>query len=147
MDNYCSSADCNNPHLHRKLSRSKMPQFTRSSRIKLDKTMRTSGYKLKYAVCSPKRMYPSQHEISKSGAERLLEKWGTRIKLNARKNPILLAKDRSIIDGHHRWLALMTAIERGLLPMSYKAPVYMYTAPVKRALALATTIATPRHHF
>lgn len=144
MDNYCATHSCSNPNVKR-LPRSQMPQFTRSSLKKMDKRMKHRGHTAKKSLMSPLKMKPSQTEISVSTANSILEKWGGKIKHHARKDPIIVSKDGSILDGHHRYLALLFAIKAGKLPQSYKAPVHMYSSEGRETLKIAKTLKTPRH--
>lgn len=144
MDNYCATHSCSNPNVKR-LPRSQMPQFTRSSLKKLDKRMKGLGHTARSSTMPILKMRPSQTEISVSTANHILEKWGDKIKHHARKDPILVSKDGSILDGHHRYLALLFAIKAGKLPQSYKAPVHMYSSAGRETLKIAKTLKTPRH--
>ena len=144
MDNYCTNHSCANPNV-RRLPRSQMPQFTRSSVKKLDALMKTHGYTSRNGRMSPLKMRPSQTEISQSIAHGILEKWGEKIKSCARKDPIIVSKDASILDGHHRYLALLLAIKGCKLPQTYKAPVHVYSSRGSETLRLAKTLKTPRH--
>jgi len=96
---------------------------------------------------SPRILRPSQTEISKSTARGILEKWGKKIKSKARVQPLVVSSDGSILDGHHRWLALTFAMDQRVLPATYKAPVHAYSAPGNVTLRLAKTIKTPRHRI
>jgi len=147
MDNYCKASSCLNPHLKTQLPRKKMPQFTKHSVAKLDAAMKQSNHSFRTARISPYRLYPSQHQISHAAANGILKKWKHRIRSEARKNPILVSRDGSILDGHHRWLALRKAIDRNHLPKTYKAPVKQYSSSGAVTLQIAQRLDTPKHAF
>jgi hypothetical protein len=115
-----------------------MPQFTRSSLKRLDKLMNQNGHSFKDTVVSPLKLRPSQKEISISIAEK--------IKVG-RMQPLVISSDKSILDGHHRWLAMVMAMKDGRLPKTYKARVHMYTSPGNETLRLAKTLKTPKHYM
>ena len=145
MDNYCTEHSCDNPHVPHRLPRSKMPQFTRSSLKRLDALMRKAGHKVRDTRVSPRALRPSQKDIHESLARGILRKWGKRLRSRARAEPLVVSSDGSILDGHHRWLALRFAIDDRSLPTTYKAPVHMYSSSGTETLRLAKTLKTPRH--
>lgn len=144
MDDYCVENTCTNPNVTR-LPRVKMPQFTRKSVKRLDVVIKKAGFHIKNELRFPQTLRPSQLEISKTKAEDILKKWGTKIRSNARRDRILVSRDGSILDGHHRWLALIFAIERGILPNNYKAPVHLYSSTGRTTLRIAKMLDTPSH--
>ena len=144
MDDYCAENKCANPNVKR-LPRVQMPQFTRKSVKGLDARMRQEGYKVRNTRVSPNKLNPSQLEISQDTAEHILKKWGATIRSNAARERILVSRDGSILDGHHRWLALVLAMQRGILPKTYKAPVHSYSAKGGTTLKIARTMSTPSH--
>jgi len=145
MDNFCSENSCDNPHIPHRLPRLKMPQFTRSSLKQLDKVMRKEGYFAQNTRVSPNKLHPSQKDISQSMARSILKKWGHRIKSSIKSTPLVVSSDGSILDGHHRWLALRFAMNERKIPSTYKAHVHMYSSPGAETLRLAKTLKTPVH--
>jgi len=142
-DNYCTQHSCANPHVKMRLPRAQMPQFTRTSVKHLDSLMRNAGHKMRRTRVSPRDLRPSQNEISISIANGILNKW----KKNKHWEPLLISSDFSILDGHHRWLAMLTAMDLQLLPATFKAKVRMYSTPGRETLRLARTIKTPHHRI
>jgi len=145
MDNFCSANSCDNPNVPRRLPRAQMPQFTRSSLKKLDAVMRKAGHTVKTTRVSPHKLRPSQKDISETMARGILKKWGKQIRRKAKASPLVVSSDGSILDGHHRWLALRFAVEDRVVPATYKAHVHMYSSPGHETLRLAKTLKTPRH--
>ena len=107
--------------------------------------MRKAGHSVKKTQVAPHKLRPSQKEISKTMARGILKKWGKNLRRHAKANPLVVSSDGSILDGHHRWLALRFAVNDRLVPATYKAPVHMYSAPGHETLRLAKTLKTPRH--
>jgi hypothetical protein len=142
-DNYCTQHSCVNPHVKRRLPRAQMPQFTRTSVKQLDTLMRKAGHTMRNTRVSPRVLRPSQKEISISIANKVLQKW----EKNKMWEPLLISSDFSILDGHHRWLAMVAAMNSKKLPATYKANVRMYSSPGRETLRLAKTIKTPRHRI
>jgi len=147
MDNYCKRGKCRNPNLAKQLPRNKMPQFTRKSVAKLDAAMKQFKHTFHFTRISPLKLYPSQHQINTDTAYKILRKWKHKTRSEARKNPLLVSADGSILDGHHRWLAVRLAMERKQLPATYKVPVKQYTSNGSETLMIATSIDTPKHAF
>jgi hypothetical protein len=107
--------------------------------------MRKAGHKVRDTRVSPRKLRPSQKEISEAMARGIVKKWGSKLKKKARAQPLVVSSDGSILDGHHRWLALKFAMDDRLLPAAYKASVHMYSSPGHETLRLAKTLKTPRH--
>jgi len=147
MDNYCKRGKCRNPYLKKQLARNKMPQFTKKSVAKLDAAMKKFNHTFKFTRISPLKLYPSQHQINIVTANDILEKWKHKTRSEARKNPLLVSSDGSILDGHHRWLAVRLALERELLPKTYKMPVKQYSSKGPQTLSIAIGLKTPKHNF
>jgi ParB-like chromosome segregation protein Spo0J len=57
------------------------------------------------------------------------------------RHPVVVSKDKYVVDGHHRWAAMKKAApEKGI-------PVLMINAPINDALGVAVAAGTKREKF
>jgi len=137
-NDYCKTpGKCTNPNVDIKPERELMPQFNTPADIKrFDKQMKQMGYANKNTTYLALKLKPSQREINNDKINEIADNW----KEGENKVPIVITKDGSIIDGHHRAFAIKILIERGALPKTYRVSVHEYDAKPKQTLMLANSL-------
>lgn len=95
-----------------KIPRRNMPQVAASHLGDLFKWLKTQGVQVRKVNKPGASLKPIQKEISVQAVERLLKTADP--KLN---KPFLITKDGFILDGHHRWLALLQRDRKIVIPV------------------------------
>jgi predicted kinase len=113
--------------------RDKMPQVAEKDYPEFFKYLKDNGAKLTKKKISAKDLKPIQKEFAKVGVEKSMAKLGGKSK------PLISSADKYIIDGHHRWLAVLNSTPKA------KMDVIEVNIPMKKLLAL--TVAFPKTTF
>ena len=113
--------------------RNKMPQIAASDYPEFFEYLREHGAKLSEKKISAEDLKPIQKEFAKAGVEKEIGRLGGKPK------PLISSSDRYIIDGHHRWLAVLNTTPKA------KMNVIEVNMPMKKLLAL--TVAFPKTTF
>jgi len=113
--------------------RDKMPQVAEKDYPEFFKYLKDNGAKLTKKKISAKDLKPIQKEFAKVGVEKSMAKLGGKSK------PLISSADKYIIDGHHRWLAVLNSTPKA------KMDVIEVNMPMKKLLAL--TVAFPKTTF
>ena len=85
-----------------------------------------------------KNLKPAQNEINKEIVDNLIDKMK---KYGEHKNPIVISKDKYIVDGHHRWAAYKK------YKPNQKLDAVVIDAPVNNAIGVAISVETKRESF
>ena len=113
--------------------REKMPQVAASDYPEFFEYLKEHGAKLSKKKISAQDLKPIQKEFAKVGVEKEIGRLGGKPK------PLISSSDRYIIDGHHRWLAVLNTTPKE------KMEVIEVNMPMKKLLAL--TVAFPKTTF
>jgi shikimate kinase len=113
--------------------RDKMPQVAEKDYPEFFKYLKDNGAKLTKKKISAQDLKPIQKEFAKVGVEKSMAKLGGKSK------PLISSADKYIIDGHHRWLAVLNSTPKA------KMDVIEVNMPMKKLLAL--TVAFPKTTF
>lgn len=113
--------------------RDKMPQVAEKDYPEFFKYLKENGAKLSKKKISAEDLKPIQKEFAKIGVEKSMAKLGGKSK------PLISSADKYIIDGHHRWLAVLNSTPKA------KMDVIEVNMPMKKLLAL--TVAFPKTTF
>jgi len=113
--------------------REKMPQVAEKDYPEFFKYLKENGAKLSKKKISAEDLKPIQKEFAKIGVEKSMAKLGGKSK------PLISSADKYIIDGHHRWLAVLNSTPKA------KMDVIEVNMPMKKLLAL--TVAFPKTTF
>ena len=142
-NDYCKKREkCSNPNVDIKPEREAMPQFNSITDIrKFDKQMAKMGYSNKDTTILSLNLKPSQKEINNDKINEIADSLMKKERREKKQEvPIVITKDGSIIDGHHRAFAYKILIERGELPKSHRVKVHQYNAKPKQTLMLANSL-------
>jgi hypothetical protein len=104
-----------------------------SKKIKRKYNVRTRRLTMKAKV-----LKPSQNEINEERVDDVIEEIGPKKKI---KHPVVVSKDKYVVDGHHRWAAMKKAAPEK------RIPVVMINAPISDALGVAVAAGTKREKF
>jgi len=119
------------------IPRKLMPQIYNvnafSKKIKRKYNVRTHRLTMKATT-----LKPSQNEINEDRVDDVIEKIGPKNKI---KHPVIVSKDKYVVDGHHRWAAMKKAAP------NKRIPVVMINAPINDALGVAIAAGTKREKF
>jgi shikimate kinase len=113
--------------------RDKMPQVAEKDYPEFFKYLKENGAKLSKKKISAEDLKPIQKEFAKIGVEKSMAKLG------GKNKPLISSADKYIIDGHHRWLAVLNSTPKA------KMDVIEVNMPMKKLLAL--TVAFPKTTF
>ena len=113
--------------------RDKMPQVAEKDYPEFFKYLKDNGAKVTKKKISAQDLKPIQKEFAKVGVEKSMAKLGGKSK------PLISSADKYIIDGHHRWLAVLNSTPKA------KMDVIEVNMPMKKLLAL--TVAFPKTTF
>ena len=113
--------------------RDKMPQVAEKDYPEFFKYLKENGAKLSKKKISAEDLKPIQKEFAKIGVEKSMAKLG------GKNKPLISSTDKYIIDGHHRWLAVLNSTPKA------KMDVIEVNMPMKKLLAL--TVAFPKTTF
>lgn len=113
--------------------REKMPQVAEKDYPEFFKYLKDNGAKLTKKKITASDLKPIQKEFAKVGVEKSMAKLGGKSK------PLISSADKYIIDGHHRWLAVLNSTPKA------KMDVIEVNMPMKKLLAL--TVAFPKTTF
>jgi len=113
--------------------RDKMPQVAEKDYPEFFKYLKDNGAKLTKKKISAQDLKPIQKEFAKVGVEKSMAKLGGKSK------PLISSADKYIIDGHHRWLAVLNSTPKA------KMDVIEVNMGMKKLLAL--TVAFPKTTF
>jgi len=131
---------CNEPHFckgAKDIPRNLMPQiydakaFAKTIKKKYDVNS-------KFTKAPMANFKPSQDEINKDRVDSVIEAIKNK-KMD--DNPIVVSKDKFIIDGHHRWAAYKNFAPKKAVP------IMIIQKPVQEALGLAIATSTNREKF
>lgn len=89
------------PDRHLGYPRENMPQIEDDQQINFFKYLDDLGIKHKKTSIKIKDIIPAQKEMRLDVAQQLLQKNSPKL-----KKPLIVSKDKYLMDGHHRWLAL-----------------------------------------
>jgi len=87
------------------IPRSKMPQIKSTKVPDFIKWLKSQGIRVSRGVVPAAKLYATQKEINNSKVQKLAEDPSNRKHL---EKPVIVSKDNYLMDGHHRWLALLT---------------------------------------
>ena len=137
---------CRNPDVLHKPSRLFMPQIgTLTLRNKLDKLIPVKHANIKVPF---HRLVVTQREISYKRAQSIVEarmskrkSWNQIINNGMIVCASLSPRSRrvSVIDGHHRWLAIHMLVQNGILSKKFPVAVHMYYADPEYVLLFANS--------
>ena len=114
-----------------------MPQIYNAKTFS-KKIKKRYGIKTRKAMVRAKNLKPAQNEINKEIVDNLIDKMK---KYGEHKNPIVISKDKYIVDGHHRWAAYKK------FKPNKKIDAVVIDAPVNNAIGLAIATETKRENF
>lgn len=114
-----------------------MPQIY-NAKMFSKKIKKRYGIKTRKRMVRAKNLKPAQNEINKKIVDNLIDKMK---KYGEHKNPIVISKDKYIVDGHHRWAAYKK------FKPNKKIDAVVIDAPVNNAIGVAIATETKREDF
>lgn len=112
------------------IPRIKMPQIARNVTAKFLKWWGKRGTKVKKGMEEVGKLHATQKEINQEKVQSMADA-AQQGKFDPSKSPIITSKDNYILDGHHRWAALV------LIDPKNKMNTYKVDAPIKDLLKVA----------
>lgn len=100
-----------------------MPQIVSSDYLAMKKELKAEGITTTNKKISLDTLKPIQKEINFASIERLVKDKPAKL-----YKPLLVSKDNYLLDGHHRWLAMI------MIDDNIKSEVIQINLPVKEAL-------------
>ena len=96
------------------ISRSLMPQIKSSKMPDFIKWLKAQGVRVSRAVVPAANLNATQKEINNSKVQQLADNPAN---LEHLRKPVVVSKDDYLMDGHHRWLALLTQDPDAMMPI------------------------------
>ena len=94
------------------ISRDKMPQIASADYPDLLRYLEAAGAKIQEETAPARKLKPIQAEFSDPGIVKSIKK-----SVLGTFKSIIVSKDYRVIDGHHRWLAMMNSNPGGTVPV------------------------------
>ena len=121
----------------RNIPRRLMPQIYNAKKFS-NVIKKRYGIKTRKTTVRAKNLKPSQNEINGDIVDNVIEKIKSK---KEHKNPIVISKDKYIVDGHHRWAAYKK------FKPNKKIDAVIIDAPVNNAIGVAIATETKREEF
>jgi len=96
------------------ISRSDMPQISSKDVPEFIKWLASNGVKVSRRKAHADSLSATQKEINQSKVEALASKPSNRGHL---EKPVIISRDNYLMDGHHRWMALLTMDKDAVIPV------------------------------
>ena len=96
------------------IPRSRMPQITSKKVPDFIRWLKSEGVNVSRAVMRADKLNATQRELNNSKVEQLASDPANRKHL---EKPVIISKDNYLMDGHHRWLALLTQDPDARMPV------------------------------
>ena len=113
--------------------RKDMPQIKHKDLKKAFKKLEDNGIRIKTGKAKPSEWKPSQKDIYKSKVKKMIN--DPRMDNPEKMKPFIISRDNYIVDGHHRWAAVMKAHP------DYKFKYYKIDLPIQQAVEVYNKIA------
>lgn len=113
--------------------RKDMPQVSRKDLKKALMKLNDKGVRVKSGKEKPTNWKPSQKDIYKSKVQKILN--DPRMKDPSKMKPFILSRDNYIVDGHHRWAAVVQKYP------DYEFPYFRIDLPIQQAIDVYNKIA------
>lgn len=113
------------------IPRDKMPQVPSGLKDEFLAEMDKQGISYKRVDVSPQALHPIQSEISASKSAQIMLSLQEKGIGDDDKSRIIVSSDNYVIDGHHRWAAILTM---SLRDSSVKMPVIKVNVPAKELI-------------
>jgi len=94
------------------ISRAQMPQIKSTLVPDFIKWLQDSGIRVTRRTITAKDLKPTQREVNLAKVRKLADPSN----LNHLRKPVIISKDDYLLDGHHRWMALITLDEDATIP-------------------------------